>query len=127
MDKSENNWYGPEIATLGDRLAGAREANRLTQNELAKSLGVKVATLKNWEQDVSEPRANKLSMVAGLLNVSVMWLLNGEGEGVDNPDDFREATKEMTDMLVEIRKLKMVLKNSSVQLGKLEKQIRKKL
>ena len=34
----------------------------------------------------SEPRANRLSMLAGLLGVSVMWLLHGEGDGVEHSD-----------------------------------------
>ena len=61
----ENDWYGPESATFGDRLAGAREAAGMTQAELARRLGVKKATIADWENDLSEPRANRLSMMAG--------------------------------------------------------------
>ena len=53
----------------------------MSQSKLAKRLGVKLKTLKGWENDVSEPRANKLSMMAGMLNVSLLWLLSGEGDG----------------------------------------------
>ena len=79
----EIDWYGPEAATFGDRVAAAREQTGMTQAMLAKRLGVRLATLRGWEEDLSEPRANRLSMLAGLLNVSMMWLIDGEGEGVE--------------------------------------------
>ena len=76
---------------------------------------------------MSEPRANKLSMLAGLLNVSVMWLLNGEGEGVDDPDTKLVVEKGLNDMLLEMRELRTVLKGSSDRLGMLEKRLREQL
>ena len=78
------DWYGPETATFGDRLSAAIEKSGMTQKLVAKRLGIKLVTLKSWEQDISEPRANRLSMLAGLLGVSVMWLLHGEGDGVEH-------------------------------------------
>ena len=85
-EKSEQDyhdyWYGEDVATFGDRLAAARHYAGLEQGEFARRLGVKLATARGWEDDLNEPRANKLQMMAGLLNVSVVWLLTGEGEGV---------------------------------------------
>ena len=127
MTETQINWYGPDTATFGDRISGAREASGMNQTQLAKSLGVKLATLKGWEQDLSEPRANKLSMLAGLLNVSVMWLLNGEGKGVDDPDSEPKVEKGLHDTLLEIRELRTVLKSSSDKLGMLEKRLREQL
>ena len=80
-EEMTNDWFDPETSTFGDRVAGAREIAKMTQEELAKRIGVKLVTLRNWENDMAEPRANKLSMLAGMLNVSIMWLLEGEGEG----------------------------------------------
>ena len=85
------DWYGPEAATFGDRVAAAREQAGMTQAALAKRLGVRLATLKSWEDDHSEPRANRLSMLAGLLNVSMRWLISGEGEGIDAHHHFRDG------------------------------------
>ena len=127
MTGTHKHWYGPDAASYGDRISAAREASGLNQTQLAKSLGVKLATLKGWEQDLSEPRANKLSMLAGLLNVSVMWLLNGEGEGVDDPDTKLVVEKGLNDMLLEMRELRTVLKSSSDRLGLLEKRFREQL
>jgi len=70
MAQDDSDWFGPESATFGDRVAGAREAAGMTQAQLARRLGIKKTTLSGWEQDLSEPRANRLSMMAGLVNVS---------------------------------------------------------
>ena len=95
------DWYGPETATFGDRLSAAIEKSGMTQKLVAKRLGIKVATLKSWEQDISEPRANRLSMLAGLLGVSIMWLLHGEGDGVEHSDNETQVTPEINDLLFE--------------------------
>ena len=39
----EIDWYGPEAATFGDRVAAAREQTGMTQAMLAKRLGVRLA------------------------------------------------------------------------------------
>ena len=77
----DDGWFDPQSTTFGDRLAGAREASSLSQGELAKRLGVRMQTLRAWENDLSEPRANRVQMLSGLLNVSLVWLLTGEGDG----------------------------------------------
>ena len=66
--------------TIGDRISRAREAGGYSLAQLARRLGVKSATLKMWETDRSEPRSNRLAMLAAFLNVSPSWLLIGRGE-----------------------------------------------
>ncbi len=66
--------------TLGGRIVRARDALGLSTAQLARRLGVKTATLAEWENDRSEPRANRLCNLAGILGVSTMWLLVGRGE-----------------------------------------------
>lgn len=120
MDQSE--WYSAEAATFGDRLAGAREAANLTPEALARRLGVKLVTIQNWENDHSEPRANKLQMVSGLLNVSMRWLLTGEGDGIESPvaatsDDLQKALADLARMRAQALAL-------SQDMGHLEKRLR---
>lgn len=125
MPDQDFDWYGPDAATFGDRLAGAREAAEMTQSQLARRLGVKKATLAGWEHDLSEPRANRLSMLAGLLNVSIIWLLTGEGDGAPAPNtpsateacDLREA-------LAEMRAIRADMRAASERLARLEKRLR---
>ncbi|MCH2096491.1 MAG: helix-turn-helix domain-containing protein [Rhodobacteraceae bacterium] len=127
MSDDPNGWYGPNSATFGDRLAAARDAAGMTQEALAKRLGVKSGTLSNWEEDMSEPRANRLSMIAGLLNVSIMWLLNGEGEGLDDPDLGPDVAPDLTSLLIEIRDLRVGLRGTADRLAILEKRLKKAL
>ncbi|PRX37794.1 Helix-turn-helix [Meinhardsimonia xiamenensis] len=124
-ESGHGDWYSNDIATFGDRLAAAREAAGLTQAELARRLGVKLKTLQRWENDLAEPRANKLQMLAGLLNVSIIWLLTGEGEGVTPPgDDSAAMPEDLPDLLAEIRSLRAELSRTAERLGRAEKRLR---
>ena len=122
------DWYGPDAATFGDRIAAAREAAGMGQEKLARRLGVKLKTLHGWENDLAEPRANKLQMLAGLLNVSIVWLLTGEGEGISGPDETEAALPaDVNDALLEIRALKTQMQTAGDRLGRLEKTLRQLL
>lgn len=119
----DEDWYSEATATFGDRLAGAREAAGMTQADLARRLGVKIKTLRAWEDDLSEPRANRLSMLAGLLNVSIMWLLTSEGEGIDVPDAARGPATQADDLLLELREIKADSARMTARLEQLEKRL----
>lgn len=67
-------------AKLGRRIVEAREAMGLSTAQLARRLGVRTATLSGWEAGRAEPRANKLMMMAGVMSVSLSWLLTGRGD-----------------------------------------------
>ena len=124
-DMPSEDWYSPEAATFGDRLAAARDSAKMTQAELARHLGIKASTLKSWEQDLSEPRANRLSMMAGILNVSMMWLLNGEGEGLDAPgSDETPIDADIASILRDMRDLRVQMSRSTDHLARLEKRLR---
>ena len=127
QEAENEDWYGPDMATFGDRIAAARLAAGLTQSALAKRLGVQLKTLRNWEEDLSEPRANRLSMMAGVLNVSITWLIHGEGDGLQAPPQELEVQGDLRSILGEIRKLQTDLKAQSDQAGRLEKRLRKLL
>ncbi|MGC1506487.1 MAG: helix-turn-helix domain-containing protein [Sulfitobacter sp.] len=122
--KEETDWYGPDAATFGDRVAAARERAGMGQGVLAKRLGVKLATLRAWEEDRSEPRANRLSILAGLLNVSMMWLINGDGEGIEGPLESDAVGEDMQTILGDIRLLRREMLSNAESLGRLEKRLR---
>ena len=79
--EADPDWFDPAATTFGDRLTGAREAAGLGVEDLARRLGVKPKTIRAWEEDRSEPRANRVSMLAGVTNVSLVWLMTGTGRG----------------------------------------------
>jgi transcriptional regulator with XRE-family HTH domain len=118
--------YSEDAATFGDRLALARESQNLTQEHLAKRLGLRVQTVQNWEFDRSEPRANKLQMLAGFLNVSMVWLLTGEGDGgpMVRGGDSKTLPAELSAVLGEIRDIRVANVKANDRLAKLEKRLR---
>jgi HTH-type transcriptional regulator, cell division transcriptional repressor len=63
---------------LGERITNARLAKGISQEKLAELCGVKKSTLVKWETDQSSPRINRLNQMAGILGVSVVWLLAGD-------------------------------------------------
>lgn len=62
---------------LGKRITSSRKAKGWTQSELAQRLGVKEATIIDWESEESEPRASRLVNMAGVLGVPLLWLIAG--------------------------------------------------
>ena len=117
-------WFSEDAATFGDRLAGAREAAGLTQKALAEKIGVKFSVIAGWENDLKEPRANRLQMLSGLLGVSLSWLLTGEGDGPEGPEDDAALPLNVFDLLAEIRVLRTEIRPQGDKRGRLEKKLR---
>ncbi|WP_264210191.1 helix-turn-helix domain-containing protein [Leisingera thetidis] len=124
MTEQNTDWYGPDAATFGDRVAAAREAAAMNQAQLSRRLGIKKATLTAWEQDLSEPRANKLTMLAGVLNVSMSWLLTGEGEGMSAPAETEVDLGDFAGVLKELRELRTEMRSNADRAARLEKKLR---
>lgn len=120
----DQGWFSEDAATFGDRLAGARDAAGLDQKGLAEKLGVKLVTIAGWENDLKEPRANRLQMLSGILGVSLSWLLTGEGDGPDAPEDAVVVSNDLLDLLTEMRTLRTQIVLSGERLGRLEKRMR---
>ncbi|MAR18288.1 MAG: helix-turn-helix domain-containing protein [Rhodobacteraceae bacterium] len=122
---SENNYYANDNATFGDRIYAAREAVGLSQSALAIRLGVQLKTVKKWEEDITEPRANKLQMISGLLNISITWLLIGEGIGPQDPESTMPISADLNEILVELRHTKSELLRLTKHLDVVDKKLRK--
>ena len=120
MPDADTNWYSDDNATFGDRLATARERAGLSQTDLAHKLGVKESTLIAWEEDRKEPRANRLSTLAGMLGISLSWLLTGEGHGPDSPSD---KDSRVAELLGQMRQVHREIGRSQEKLTQLEAQL----
>ena len=68
--------------TLGKRIAMHRKRLKLTQEQLAESLGVTAQAVSKWENDQSCPDINMLPKLAQLFGVSVDSLLGNETQPV---------------------------------------------
>ena len=121
----QNDQFNETVATFGDRLEAARLAKGLTVDGLASKLGVDVSRVEAWESDADAPRANRIQLLAGLLNVSIVWLISGESDGTSRVADTYERPSGVNDALGEISQLKATLSGALDKLEKLEKRLQK--
>ncbi|MEM7469722.1 MAG: helix-turn-helix domain-containing protein [Pseudomonadota bacterium] len=123
MTDLHEDYFHNDSATFGDRVTAAREAMGLTEESLSRKLGVKLKTLRSWEQDLGEPRANKLQMMSGMLNVSMRWLLTGEGDGPPEPSPEGTNTGDMSELLADLRRTKSEMQNLADRMGRMERRL----
>jgi len=79
FDDIEDNVL-PTNTMLGNRITEARRLKGYTIKEAARRMSVTEKTFKKWESGKSKPRANKIQMLAGVLGVSLLWILDGEAQ-----------------------------------------------
>ncbi len=91
-----------KLDTLGERIAHARERTGLSTAQLARRLGVKSRTLANWERDETEPRANRLVMLAQLVGVAPAWFFEGQEDYA--PDETAPALAQIKEQLEQAKR-----------------------
>ena len=109
--------------SLGGRIAVAREARGLSVAQLARRVGVATETARNWECDRSEPRVNKLQMLAGVLEVPMLWLLGGEHAEADA--DFDVNVDETADLARKVERLVNMQQRMATLLFEVEGEVRR--
>jgi transcriptional regulator with XRE-family HTH domain len=119
----QDEYFSETVATFGDRLEAAREAKGLTVESLAEKLGVDTRTVEAWENDADAPRANRVQMLAGLLNVSIVWLISGESNGTTHVEETYERPTGVNAALGEISQLKATLSGALAKLDQLESRL----
>ena len=107
-----------EDTTLGGRISIAREAAGLSVADVVKRLGVRANTYEAWEADRSEPRANKLVALAGILNVSPPYLLSGLGK---QPTQSAFPERQITQLKAQVEQLEQSLKTATASLREIKK------
>ena len=98
---------------IGVRLRDARDAAGLSRRELADHLGVKESTIGKWESGERSPRGQRVSKLAGILGVSLSWILVGRGvkPSGNDPDlvalraELRSARDRLDDVVNELAAL----------------------
>lgn len=72
-------------STLGERIVDARERRRLTQDQLARRIGVSRSAIAQWETDRATPSTPHLISLSETLSVSPNHLLPPPGQGAPTP------------------------------------------
>lgn len=87
--------------TLGERIKSVRKQNKLTQTEFAKSLGASRGMIVNVEMDkISNMTAKKplLQLICDKYGINPAWLIDGEGEMMQELSREQEIIKAVSDM-----------------------------
>ena len=100
----------------------ARETSGLSVSQVVKRLGVKATTYEAWEADRSEPRANKLVALAGILNISPPYLLSGLGK---QPSKLGLPERQIRQLTVQIEQLEQNLKTATASLRQIKRVVAK--
>ena len=80
---------------IGLAIAMRREQLGITQDELAKAVGVSKASISRWESgDISNMRRDRIQKLAEALKVSPLSLLEEETDGLHELDYFNFALQE---------------------------------
>lgn len=88
---------------LNDRIKELRQAKRMTQVDLAKSLGLTKQCVSNWENDNVLPSVEMLSRIADFFGVSTDYLLcRDDGQTLDVnglfPDEIAHLQEIVNDL-----------------------------
>lgn len=81
------------MSNIGNRLKNSREKNNLSQIQVSKLTGINNKTLSNYENGVSYPDPDTITLLAKLYKVSADYLL-GLDEEMNNDiqlDEFQFA------------------------------------
>ena len=92
---------------IGSHLKRAREAKKLSQQEVADRLSISQKTLSNMESDKSNPTVGQLAMMGELYEVNIIEILSQNGVTFQEPQIDRE--KAATDELHYLREIRELL------------------
>lgn len=84
---------------IADKIKELREANNLTQTELAKKLNITRSSVNAWEMGISVPSTTYLVELANLFKVSTDYLL---GLPTNNSIDISKLTSKETMIIYEL-------------------------
>ena len=78
---------------LGARIAMLRRSSGMSQQELAKKLGISASAVGMYEQSRREPPCQMLVALARIFHVSTDFLLIGSSAGPDDPERLRACCR----------------------------------
>lgn len=87
---------------IGQRIKIARNVKSISQQELAKKLGLKTQSIQQWESGRTAPRYKRIEQLAQILEVSASWLygVTGKADAITpqaaelNFEEYRELSTE---------------------------------
>ena len=94
-----------EGETLGDRIRNLRIIHGMSQDDLAKAVGVSNRTVSTWERDARMPRMGPIEKMVKLFNVSKPYLMLGQKDEKSPTAVNGEAPEEFIRLAKKIQNL----------------------
>lgn len=109
------------LVDIGRRMAEARVNAGLSQAELGAQLGVLEDTVAGWEDGTLAARSNMLTRAAGVLGVSLSWLVmsHGVGPATDEPSRLEDLRQTVLDVQAQISILSRDLQRVAAELAEI--------
>lgn len=85
---------------IGKKLRELRMQRGMTRQELANVIGVTDRSVKNWENDVSNPDLTHASAIADLFGISMDELLGRDIDGIFTIGKMREDDRKKLDAVI---------------------------
>ncbi len=105
--------------TIGKRIKECREKVGLTQEELAKLLGVSKGAIGNYESDASYPKIENMTKLFEILKTDANYLFQDEFNNYTSDDNVAHNLQEIN-LLQNYRKLDAISKESVEKLIEIE-------
>lgn len=87
---------------LGQRLKDARQNAGLSQEQLAKQMGVSRQTISNWENSRSMPDVGSAVKLSGIYNITLDELLKNKSDVLKTFEDLAAKRRRFWQMLLEV-------------------------
>lgn len=71
-------------SVIATKLKTKRKELKLSQDELAKIIGVDQKTISHWENGINEPQLNKLRIFCNNFNIPLSYFTGESGQQLDN-------------------------------------------
>ncbi len=82
--------------TISQRIFQILKENHLTQKEFAENSGISESTISDWKKKGTNPAADKLSVIADSIGVSLDYLITGKEKS--SPTDLTDDEQEIIDI-----------------------------
>ncbi|MBE6134353.1 MAG: helix-turn-helix domain-containing protein [Erysipelotrichaceae bacterium] len=89
--------------TFGQRLSRLRNEKHMSQEELAKEIGVEPNVISNWENDISSPDISLIISISNILRVSTDELL-GKQQIKGESEEVKRSTRIMRALHIRLGK-----------------------
>ncbi len=78
---------------IGEKLRDLRQQRHLTQQQLAKKLGVHQKSIKNWENGDSKPSIDNLINICDMFNVTADELLCRDTRSIVDISELKQSDR----------------------------------